>query len=583
MVKPIVQLKNVSFTYPGAENTVLNNASLTINEGEFLAIIGGNGSGKSTLCKTFNGLIPKFYVGDFEGEVLVQEMLTADYTVAQLSKDIGYVYQDFENQLMRPTVIEDASFVPLNYGLADYKERGEWALKVTGLTPLRNEFIWQLSGGQKHLLALAGVLAMKPKILIVDEPVAQLDPQHAEEVYDILKKLNKDHGITIIVIEHHTEFIAKYCEQVVLMERGKVLWKKCVKDALSQVSELIGHSIYPPQVTQAAYLLDDFLKKDSYYPITVDDAVKHFHKGKVENNDIDESAEISQRLLKKEKKIVQFNNVSLQYRTFKKQKKQVLSNINLNLHEGDMVALVGNNGAGKSSLMKLITGINKPTEGDVFIQELKTANTSAERLGDIVSFVYQNPEEMFIDDSVRKDIEFYLKVRKVPDYEKLVDQLLEDFSLTEIQHRDGRLLSGGQQRRVSLAIGAAMKPSIILLDEPTANLDIATKKQVVHMLEKLKKHVQTVVVATHDMQLVSEWANRIVVMNKGTIICDGNRQEVFGDEDLMQKAGLSSPQILQLSNALHMNPLCYTVADFASRWNVKKVEGGISEYCEEFA
>ena len=154
---------------------------LTVEEGDFLAIIGGNGSGKSTLCKTMNGLIPHFYVGEFEGEVMSDGLITSKHDVATLSKSIGYVYQDFENQLLRPTVIDDASFVPLNYGLPDFRERGKWALQVTGLSHLANEFVWQLSGGQKHLLALAGAIAMKPKVLIVDEPIAQLDPQHAKQ------------------------------------------------------------------------------------------------------------------------------------------------------------------------------------------------------------------------------------------------------------------------------------------------------------------------------------------------------------------------------------------------------------------
>ena len=228
-VKPIVELKDVTFTYPGSETPVLKNVNLTINPGEFTAIIGGNGSGKSTLCKTFNGLIPQFYVGDFEGEVMVNGLSAADHSVAELSQNVGYVYQDFENQLLRPTVIDDVCFVPLNYGLPDYKERGEWALEVTGLSSLRNEFIWQLSGGQKHLLALAGALAMKPKILIMDEPIAQLDPNHAKKIYDILKELNFKYDMTIIVIEHHTEFIANYCNQVILMDKGSLRWKKPVQ------------------------------------------------------------------------------------------------------------------------------------------------------------------------------------------------------------------------------------------------------------------------------------------------------------------------------------------------------------------
>ena len=156
--------------------------------------------------------------------------------------------------------------------------------------------------------------------------------------------------------------------------------------------------------------------------------------------------------------VVQFKDVSLHYRTFKKKSKQVLKGINVSFHKGDLVAVVGNNGAGKSSLLKLIVGIVKPNEGEVIVQGMNTRKTSPEKLSDIVSYVYQNPEEMFINDSVRKDIEYYLKVRKVPNYTEVVDQLIEDFSLVDIQHHDARLLSGGQQRRASLAIGAAMNP-----------------------------------------------------------------------------------------------------------------------------
>lgn len=580
--KPLIELENVTFTYPGAEIPVLKDVTVTIHEGEFTAVIGGNGSGKSTLCKTFNGLIPQFYVGDFEGKVTVNDLLAADHTVAQLSKYIGYVYQDFDNQLLRPTVIDDVCFTPLNYGLQDYRERGEWALQVTGLNDLRHEFIWQLSGGQKHLLALAGALAMKPKMLIIDEPIAQLDPQHAKQIYDILRKLNVEYGMTIVVIEHHTEFIAHYCQKVILMDQGQLLWKKTTKEALSQVEELTKRQIYPPQVTQVAHSLGIGMNEDGLYPTTLDEAVDHFTPIAMKHRKVSKRDRLHEvlRLRQAEQPIIQFQDVSLQYRTLKKTKKPALTDINVSLYEGDLIALVGNNGAGKSSFIKLITGISRPNKGDVLVEGLNTRKVKPEKLSDFVSYVYQKPEEMFIDDSVRKDIEYYLKARKVTDYEVLVEKLIEDFSLVDIQHQDGRLLSGGQQRRASLAIGAAMNPSIILLDEPTANLDIATKKHMVHMLAKLRKHVKMVIVATHDMQLVSEWANRVIVMNQGTIVCDADKHTVFGNKALMEQAGLISPQILQLSQALMMEVPCYTVEEFTTRWNQ---EGANLERVMEYA
>ena len=552
--KPLIEIRNVSFQYPGSETKVLDHASLQVEEGEFLAIIGGNGSGKSTLCKTMNGLIPHFYVGEFEGEVESDGLLTTSHNVATLSKSIGYVYQDFENQLLRPTVIDDASFVPLNYGLKDFKERGEWALQVTGLLDLAKEFVWQLSGGQKHLLALAGAIAMKPKVLIVDEPIAQLDPQHAKTIYDVLKTLNEKYGTTIIVIEHHTEFIASYCKQVVLMDQGRIAWKKGVREALCSVDDLIQRQIFPPQVTQAAH----GISHDGNYPITIDEAVEYFGVNPTTRAVNPLSMKLTQQ------PVLQLKNITVRYRTLLKQRKLALNSVSATFYKGDQVALVGNNGAGKSSLLKLISGVVKPSEGimELFGQPIK--KYTPEVMSNHVAFVFQNAEEMFIDDSVRREIEFYLKARNVEDL-SLVDGLLEDFNLTHLQHQDARLLSGGQQRRVSLAIGAAMRPSIIILDEPTANLDMATKSMVVGMLERLKKHVDTIIIATHDMQLVAEWANRILVMHGGELIADDSSEAIFQQDQLLERAGLVPPQIISLCNELNY-PYCPTVDSFVEYW-----------------
>lgn len=562
MSKQLIEIQNVTFQYPGSDVKVLNGANLRVEEGEFLAIIGGNGSGKSTICKLMNGLIPHFYVGEFEGEVISNGHITTTHDVATLSKSIGYVYQDFENQLLRPTVLDDASFVPLNYGFSDFKERGKWALEVTGLTHLANEFVWQLSGGQKHLLALAGAIAMRPKVLIVDEPVAQLDPQHAKRIYDVLRTLNEEYGMTIIVIEHHTEFIATYCKNVALMDQGKVLWKKDAREALCSVEDLISRQIFPPQVTMAAH----YLNRDKAYPITIEEAVSYFKLNLPANTFLPE-------VMKAEKSaVLAVKNAMVSYKTLQKQMKKALNNVSATFHKGDQIALVGNNGAGKSSLLKLLTGIVRPTEGTIELFGKTLKKISPEMLSNDVAFVFQNAEEMFIDDSVRKEIEFYLKARKVENATAIVDQILEDFDLTSLQHQDARLLSGGQQRRVSLAIGAAMRPSIVILDEPTANLDIATKNKVVLMLERLKKHVDTIIVATHDMQLVAEWANRILVMHQGELIADDTSEVIFNQHEILNCAGLVPPQIVTLCHELNL-PHCATIEAFLDCWRQVEQRG----------
>ncbi|MNB93043.1 putative HMP/thiamine import ATP-binding protein YkoD [compost metagenome] len=594
MDKPLLELSNVSFTYPGAEHPVLLEVSFTLQQGDFVAVIGSNGSGKSTLCKCFNGLIPHYYTGDFEGELKLLGESAEEKRVSELSRHIGYVYQDFENQLVRPTVLDDVCFTPLNYGLADYRERGLRALELTGLSGLSREFIWQLSGGQKHLLALAGALAMDPDILVIDEPVAQLDPQHARQIYDILRRLNEQHGKTIVVIEHHAEFIAEYCRSVVLMDGGRLRWQKPVREALTAVEELQGLGIYPPDVTRAAWLLRPDRQAAGDYPLSCEEGRAWFRRraeavaaASVNAADVRSLAAASSDgapavppgtgphaateaavSLAAAEPIVRMEQIRLSYRTIHKTLQPVLGGINLELYAGERVALIGNNGAGKSSLMKLIAGITAPTSGNVQVKHITVNGLPPERLSGIVSYVFQNPEDMFIDDSVRGEIAYYLKARKLADMDERVEGMLQAFRLQELAERDARLLSGGQQRRVSLAIGAAVRPAVMLLDEPTANLDISTKQEMTRVLEALRGHVETVVIATHDMALVAEWASRIIVMSEGRIIADGDKEAVFSDGQLLRRAGLAETQLMEMSRLLGLPQICSSLEAFtaAAEW-----------------
>ncbi|WP_078431424.1 ABC transporter ATP-binding protein [Metabacillus halosaccharovorans] len=567
-MKPVISIENVTFTYPSEEEAILRNMNVTVEQGEFLAIIGGNGSGKSTLCKLLNGLIPHYYTGDFEGKAMINGLDVATSTVADLSAHVGYVYQDFENQLVQARVLEDAAFAPLNFGYADYKERAREALRLVELEDCEQEFVWQLSGGQKHLLALAGCLALSPDILVLDEPIAQLDPHHAKKMYEILKKLHEEHGKTIIVIEHHTEFIADYCSTVLLVDKGQAIWKRSVKKALTAVEDLMERNIYPPQVTQAAIELSG----SSALPITLAEAENYFTDKFFSNDTLCyPSAPLGKR-----EEAVSFHDVEFSYKTVDRSFHHILKNINVTFYKGDKVALVGNNGAGKSTLMRLLTGFRKPASGTVNVMGHLTSKHSPEQLADIVTYIYQNPEQMFIEDSVRKDVDFFLKARNRKGYKERVDHILELFNLSDLQNKDSRLMSGGQQRRASLAIGAAMDPAIILLDEPTANLDIATRKQLVQFIHMLDHHTELVMIATHDMQLVSEWATRVVVMHDGQVIYDGDKEGLFSDLFLMRKAGIVPPQIVELSHRLQLSPAAYSIGSFVeryqeeTRWNMQK-------------
>ena len=267
-----VEIDGLTYTYPGAPQPTLQNITLQISQGDFLAVVGNNGCGKSTLCKVLNGLIPHFITGTMEGCVRVEGLDTRESDVGVLAQKVGYVYQDFENQIVRPTVLDDASYSCLNYAFPDYLERGRTALKQCGLEGREAEYVWQLSGGQTHLLALAGAVSLQPDILILDEPIAQLDPMHADRIYGVLRELNERWGKTIIVIEHHTEYIADYCKHVLLMKDGRVRWILPTENALQRVEELEECNIFPPQVTQAAHRLRRAgrLPADILLPTTVE-------------------------------------------------------------------------------------------------------------------------------------------------------------------------------------------------------------------------------------------------------------------------------------------------------------------------
>ena len=554
-----VEINGLTYSYPGAAQPTLNNISLQIERGDFLAVVGNNGCGKSTLCKVLNGLIPHFITGNFHGEVQVEGLNTLESDVGTLARKVGYVYQDFENQIVRPTVLDDASYSCLNYAFPDYLDRGRQALKQCGLEGREEEYIWQLSGGQTHLLALAGAVSLSPDVLILDEPIAQLDPMHADRIYQVLRELNQNYGKTVIVIEHHTEYIADFCKHVLLMRDGGVQWLLPTRQALQRVEELEACNIFPPQVTQAAHRLQKAgrLPAGAELPTTVEEGRNAFSALRYRPR----AAEVPE-VRPTEETAVSFENVCLSYRSVKGEPRTIFDGLNLKIHKGERVALIGSNGAGKSTLMKMMVGMLRPQKGTVSLLEEPIGEKRAEDLSRQISLVYQNPEEMFIKDSIGGDIAYAMQVRGVPDWQQRTDALLERFRLKTLQHRDGRLMSGGQMRRASLAIGVALEPGILLLDEPTANLDIATRREILAVLEDMKDMIETAVIATHDMQLVCQWAQRIIVLRGGQVVADGNRDEIFSRQDLVDLVGIRPPEIFSMARALDPNALCYTIDEF---------------------
>jgi energy-coupling factor transporter ATP-binding protein EcfA2 len=550
-----IVVDDLTFRYPGSDEAVLSGATLRIEPGEFTAVVGGNGSGKTTLCKTFNGLIPHFFDGQFDGAVRVAGTDTREASVGELSRHVGYVFQDFENQLVQETVRDDVEFAPLNYGLDDYEERATRALETVGLAHLEDRFIWELSGGQQHLVALAGVLAMDPEFVLVDEPAAQLDPQNARETYERLRWLHDERDKTIIVIEHHSEFVADYCDEMVLVSDGGVAWKEPAHVGLNRLDDLHAHGIHPPQVTQIA---DDLPSgrstlPDGRYPVTVDEAATELSDVTALVGDTatqPDTRDGTGRDAPSDEPIVTLRDVGHGYPTLREGYNRVLDGLDLDLYAGDRVALVGANGSGKSTLLRLLTGLESPDEGTVTTLGRDTSEALPEELADDTVYIHQNPEEMFVEDTVRKDVGYYLKNRGAEDVDERVDEILAYLDLTDLADRDGRLMSLGQQRRASLGIGLATDPTVVLLDEPTGSLDLQSRREVTGMLRKAESRVETVVIASHDLQLVAGWADRVIVLDDGDVIADASPTTVFDDAELLAAADLRQPQVVALSDRL---------------------------------
>ena len=487
----VIEIDHLTYSYPGAEQPTLKGITVKIKKGDFLAIVGNNGCGKSTFCKTLNGLIPQFISGDFQGSVRACDLDTRETDVGTLARKVGYVYQDFENQIIRPTVLDDASYACLNYAMPDYRERGLQALEQCGLKGKQDDFIWQLSGGQTHLLALAGAVSLQPEVLILDEPIAQLDPKHADQIYAVLRKLNENYGKTIIVIEHHTEYIADFCKHVMLMKDGMVQWVLPTGEALQRVEELQGCNIFPPQVTIAAHRMQQAggLPGTIALPITVEEGKAIFAPKGLP------AEEKAASPSPKGETVAAFQNVSVSYRSVKGEPHTVFSRLNLEIHKGDKVALIGSNGAGKSTLARCLCGLEKHCKGIVKVDG-KTYNRK-QRLS-LCYMVMQDVNHQLFTESTEEEM---LISMAEPASDK-ADAILDRLDLLQFKERHPMALSGGQKQRVAIATALVSDRKILVLDEPTSGLDLQHMKEVADELITIQEMGKTSLVITHDYELI---------------------------------------------------------------------------------
>ncbi len=547
MSDPAVSIKDLKFRYRGEKKLALDGISLDISKGEFLMIMGASEAGKSTLAACFNGLIPHYMRGAIKGEVIIQGVNTADASVPQLAENVGIVFQDFEAQLFSTNVELEIAFGPENFAVPrdEIGIRIEENLNYVGLQEFRNRPPFTLSGGQKQKLAIASVLAMQPTILVMDEPTTDLDPISKQGIFDITNQLRKRDDITLIVVEHETEE-ALHADRIALIKDGRLVQVGKIEEILKQVDLLEDLGVMPLGIPKL------FKKMDHpTLPLTPEEGIETF-----QNTGWKFLEEKYTQLLDKEKlaaqhdddAIIQCRDLEHTYPNGVK----ALNGIDLDIYQGEIVAIVGQNGSGKTTLAKHLNGLLTPTKGDVKVNGLHTKEQGVFKIGQKVGYVFQNPDHQIFSELVYDEVAFGPRLREVPEEEvdKRVKEALEAVGLTGFEQEDPFSLTKSGRQRVAVASVLAVQPDVLILDEPTTGLDYKEQRSMMDMVRRLNDQGSTIIFVTHHMWVVAEYAHKVFVVKDGRILLDGTTREVFAQEETLKASYLRPPHFVQFSNQL---------------------------------
>ncbi len=551
----IVSLKDVTFSYKGSKRQALRGVSLDVKEGECVAILGPTGAGKSTLACVINGTVPRFIEGKLTGDVVVDGQIPNNVGTAQMASRVGLVFGDPDTQLFGMTVEEDVAFGPANLGF-DYEtimERITRAIEDMRLQGLEQRAPHRLSGGQKQATAIAGVYAMLPKIMVLDEPTSMLDPEGKARVFSIIRDLNKSFGMTIILIEQEVDDILELADRVFIMKSGEFVLGGTPEEVFAAVDELKEVGIRVPSIVEFGNLIGA-----DKTPFSVEEAVSTvksgaWNKAIVGDAPIEDRAapglSVGSESTQDTAPILEAVDLEFRYPLGVK----ALDGASLEVYPGEFVAIVGQNGAGKTTLTRHFNGLLRPSAGDIRLFGKSVLDEPTASLCATVGYVFQNPDEQLFCDTVEDELRFGpMNIGMDKDrMEESVRDILLDIGLDKYRQVWPRYLTKGERQRLALASVVAMEPEILIVDEPTTGLDWLESLQILDYLERLRKEKgKTILIITHDMNIVSLYAKRVVVMANGRVVGEGTPREVFSQPKLMELAYLRRPQIADLSDTL---------------------------------
>lgn len=537
----------------------LKNVNIAIEKGEFVAVLGHNGSGKSTFAKHINALVKPT-----EGTLWIKGFDTKnDEFVWDIRQSAGMVFQNPDNQLVATVVEEDIAFGPENLGL-DSKEihnRVDSALDTVRMQEYRKNSPSKLSGGQKQRIAIAGVLAMKPDCIVLDEPTAMLDPLGRKDVIETVMRLNREEGITIVLITHYMDEAVR-ADRVFVIDDGDVVMEDVPKEIFCQVDKLKGYGLDVPQVTEVSNMLSKKGIDIAKDVLNVDDMVSEICRIKgVEANlsEIKRDVPLDTDSLKKEAEErfdgsenfdgIQIKNLTHVYNPGTTFEKKALDDVNISIKRGEFIGIIGHTGSGKSTLIQHLNAIMTPTNGGIFLDgtDIFADKTKLKSVRQRVGLVFQYPEHQLFEMTIYKDVAFGPTNMKLPEDEikRRVKSALETVGLSEKYYEKSPFeLSGGQKRRVAIAGVLAMEPEVLVLDEPTAGLDPKGRDEILDAVKKMQEKLGiTVILVSHSMEDVAKLVSRIVVMHRGRCVMTGTPREVFARVDEIEKMGLAAPQI----------------------------------------
>ena len=548
MKEAMIELKDFSFQYKAQSEPTLKNLNLTIYKGEKVLIVGPSGSGKSTIGQCLNGIIPNIYKGTSSGQFLIQGKEAFDLSIYEKSHLVSTVLQDTDGQFIGLSVAEDLAFALENdmVDLGTMKERvRSWAERLD-LMKLLDHRPQDLSGGQKQRVSLAGVLIDESPILLFDEPLANLDPKSGQDIIDLIDQIHEEQGTTTIIIEHRLEDVLyRPVDRVILINQGQVLYNGQPDDLL-RTTLLAENGIREPLYLTTLRQLGQDINQLEHLDRLED----------IELTGVNRSIpEASFTKTGETEELLKLEQISFAYQ----ENHPILKNISLSIPKGQRLAIVGKNGAGKSTLAKAICGFIT-TEGQYTSRGEDIKQESVKERAERVGYVLQNPNQMISTNMIFDEVALGLRLRGISeeDIKERVYQALKTCGLYEFRKWPISALSYGQKKRVTIASILVLGPEILVLDEPTAGQDQRNYTEIMEFLDSLQEKGHTIVMITHDMQLMLDYSDRALVVSDGQILADLSPAELFTHPDILQEANLKETSIFALANRLGMDPLALT-------------------------